>query len=143
MTKLEFIDLMNSDLRNEYKHMLFYLRSAVIVRGLHREPIKAFLDMEAKNEMTHVQAFSKRVVSLGGTPIAEANEFPVLYDPREILAYALEMEHEVVEIYAVRMKQADEMGGVDGVCTRLFYETQLEDSYDDMVEIKEMIAGMV
>ena len=51
---------------------------------------------------------------------------------------ALEMENEVVEIYAKRIQQADELGGVDGISVRLFYETQLEDSYNDKVEIKEM-----
>lgn len=142
MTRQEMIDLLNSDLKNEYKHMLFYLRSSVLVRGLHREPIKAFLEREAQAEFTHVQDFSKRVVSIGGTPLAAANDFPVLEDPREILTYALEMEHEVVENYARRMQQADELGGVDGITIRLFYEKQLEDSYNDMVEIKEMLGGL-
>jgi len=142
MTKEELVELVNSDLKNEYKHMLFYLRSSVIVRGLHREPIKAFLEKEAQGETLHVQEFTKRVVALGGRPVAESNPFPYLESPIEILSYALGMENEVIEIYAKRMDQADSLKSVDGISTRLFYENQLQDSYDDMIEIKEMIASL-
>ena len=52
------------------------------------------------------------------------------------------MENEVIEIYATRMEQADSLHNVDGISTRLFYENQLQDSYNDMIEIKEMMASL-
>lgn len=142
MTRIELAELMNSDLRNEYKHMLFYLHSSVMVRGLHRQPIQAFLMQEAQSEINHVVLFSKKVRSLGGIPVAEANEFPTLENPRDILEYALKMEEEVVANYAKRIDQADKLGGPDGINIRLFYEGQLEDSHTDMDEVREMIAGL-
>ncbi len=63
MTTDEMIELMNQDLKNEYKHMMFYLRSSVMVRGLHRQSIQGFLSGEATSEMGHVTQFSTKIRS--------------------------------------------------------------------------------
>jgi bacterioferritin (cytochrome b1) len=139
MTNEELIKLLNEDLKNEYKHLHFYLRSSVTIRGLHRNSIQAFLAGEAQTEMQHVLQFSKKVRSLGGIPVAEANPSPVLEDPREILEYAQQMEKEVVDIYARRIKQVEHLDSACGIDLRMFYETQLQESYGDSVEIKEML----
>ena len=33
----DLINVLNEDLKNEYKHMLFYLHAGVVIQGLHRE----------------------------------------------------------------------------------------------------------
>ncbi len=139
MTKSEMIALLNGDLRNEYKHMHFYLQSSVLVRGLHREEISEWLAKQAASEFQHVQEFAKVIVGLGGTPEVTANPFPNLTDPQAILEYALSMEDEVVNNYVKRLQDAEELGGADGTYVGLFLEDQILDSRGDADHIREMV----
>ena len=67
MIKEDIIALLNSDLRNEYAHMHFYLNSAIIIKGLHREELREFLLESAASEMVHVREFGDLILGLGGT----------------------------------------------------------------------------
>jgi bacterioferritin (cytochrome b1) len=139
MTKDEMIARLNGDLRNEYKHMHFYLQSSFLVRGLHREELSEYLADHAKSEFEHVQQFAKVIVGLGGVPDTNPNSFPNLTDPQEILEYALQMEDEVVSNYVQRMKDAQSLGGVDGAYVEIFLEDQILDSRGDADHLREMV----
>lgn len=140
MTKQQLIDLLNEDLKNEYKHMHFYLHSAFVVQGLHREEIREYLLTHAKGEMQHVQEFADVIIGLGGQPTTEVGNFPSIVCPQEILEYALAMEDEVVDNYVERRLQAAELGGADGTYVELFLEDQILDSRGDADHLRKLVA---
>ena len=143
MTKDQLIGLLQEDLKNERKHMLFYLHAGVMVEGLHREEIGEFLLKEALDEHKHVEEFSRLIVQLGGVPGQEVANFPThMTCPKEILKYAQYMEQEVSNIYAKRMQATSEPSSQDGgieTYVNLFYEDQLQDSQKTALEIGLLI----
>lgn len=142
MNKKEIVDLLNNDLKNEWKHHCFYLHNAGNIIGLHAKEYKEWLLNQATSEMSHVSQFADLIVGLGGEPGKEVNTFPSLKDPKEILTYAAEMEEEVVKNYVERIEQAESMGGVDGRWIVIFLESQIEDSRKDLDEIKQILRGV-
>lgn len=138
MNKQEMIDLINSDLANEYTHMLFYLQCASSVGGLHREEYREFFYKSAQSEMDHVRKFSDFIYGLGGIPNFNFHLALPHASPMEIIARAIGLEEEVLKNYDVRMKQADELNSVDGVAIRLFYEGQFEDSREDLDHLRRL-----
>ena len=148
MKKEEFIALLNEDLKNEYKHMLFYLHHAALVGSLHRFEIREFLLEEAASEMKHVDEFAHVIVGLGGIPTTEHNDFSKnMTDPIQILLYAMSMELEVAANYAQRLKLTDELVGSnawDGVDTdasyvHVFMEDNIRDSRKTGDELKKVL----
>jgi bacterioferritin (cytochrome b1) len=134
------IDNLNSDLMNEYKHMHFYLHSAIVITGLHREELKEFLTEEAQGEMEHVQQFGNLILGLGGVPTTDVAPFPTnLTLPVDILAYALQMEEEVAANYVKRMEAAAFLGGVDGKWIEIFLEDQLMKSRKDVDHLRQLL----
>lgn len=141
MTKTEMIDLLNNDLRNEWKHLRFYLYHASAVVGLHCEEYKELFLKEAAGEMAHVTAFSDVIVGLGGKATHEANEFDRFISPTQIIDYAVKMEEEVVANYVQRMQDALALGGVDGQWLEIFLEGQIQDSREDVDHFKQIMRG--
>lgn len=139
----DFLDLLNNDLANEYKHFHFYLHSAMMVQGLHRAQIRAFLLAEAQSEMLHVQQFGDLILGLGATPSTKVNGFRSdLSKPVDILTFALSMEEEVVANYVARKKQATDIGGVVGTRVEIFLDSQIEQSASDADDIRQMLRGL-
>ena len=141
MTKDELVERLNDDLCNEYKHFHFYLHSALMVQGLHREEIKEYCFTHAASEMKHVQEFGEKIVGMGGHPNSLPHEFPTdLTCPHAILQYALEMEDEVVANYVTRMDEAAACEShVDGRVVEIFLENQIDDSRADADHLREMV----
>lgn len=139
MKKEDIINLLNDDLKNEWKHHCFYLHNASTIIGLHSKEYKEFLVEQSKSELEHVLQFSDLIVGLGGVPNFEVNPFPTLSDVREILEYSLKMEEEVVENYTQRIEQAESLGGSDGRWIVIFLESQIEDSRKDLDELKQIL----
>lgn len=142
MNKQQMIDLLNDDLKNEWKHLRFYLYHASAVQGLHCEEYKELFLKEAAGEMLHVTAFSDVIVGLGGKATEESNSFPLMTDPKDILRYALTMEEEVVTNYVKRMRDSDELGGVDGQWLEIFLEGQIQDSREDVDHFRQIVRGL-
>jgi len=130
-SKDEMIGLMNADLEEEFHHMMFYLMASTQVRGLHRLELEEFLYDEAKDEMNHIREFSQRILGLGGTPVPLTNpqiSFSEWHDARKVLQRIVEMEKKVVDTFATRIKQTEELGGADGLSLHVFYEDMIGDS---------------
>lgn len=143
-----FADIMLSDLKNERKHMLFYLSAASTVSGIHREEYKELFQEEAKSEMAHVAEFQDALLGLGvdfkqTNKVLEHNDYIISYDPIELLKYALEMEETVVHNYALRI--ANDLSLLDEPEKRwmeIFYEDQLEKSRKDVDNLKMILRGL-
>lgn len=141
MTTEQLIEILQNDLKNERKHMLFYLQAGVMVQGLHREELSELLLKEAQDEHQHVVEFSKLIVQLGGVPGQEFNSFPNdLVCPFEILRYARDMEQQVSDIYAKRLVETNtESAWSYESYVHLFYEDQLQDSQKTALELGQYI----
>jgi bacterioferritin (cytochrome b1) len=130
---------LQKDLENEVTHMCFYTQSAATIQGLQRISIRDFLRKQAASEFNHVMEFSDLIIGLNGNPTVSPNPFPTLTNAVEILQYALKMEEDVVKNYMERIKEAESLGGEDGRWVVIFLEKQIEDSRNDLDNIKQMI----
>jgi bacterioferritin (cytochrome b1) len=140
MTIAEFVNLINDDLRNEWTHLNFYLYHASAVCGLHAHEYKEFLTDAAKGEMQHVQQFLDRLFGLDyAKPTLEGKTFPVFQKVDDALMYALAMERDVVKTYAERIAQAETLPDPVGKYLSVFYEDQMQDSYEDAEHIQRLL----
>jgi bacterioferritin len=140
MTNNELISLLQKDLENERKHLAFYLQASTMVCGLHREELREFLLEEAQSELKHVEEFSELIVHLGGVPGTGISDYPAgLSCPVSILKYVVEMEQEVADIYALRLRQTDNMDTTATAYAHVFYEDQIRDSQRTAWEVAKMI----
>ena len=139
MTNEQLIELVNADLKNELKHLQFYLHSGVMVAGLHRQELREYLLAEAASELKHCEQFAELVVHLGGVPTTETNEFVSSSCPVVILKAAVEMEQEVADNYAERLRQTEGLENSTTAYCHLFYEEQLIDSQKAAFEVAQMV----
>lgn len=143
MTEKEFISLVQSDLQNEWTHLQFYLYHASTVTSLHALELKEFLTSSATGEMQHVQAFLDRLVGVGQKPAyTSGRAFTCHTDPKKILQAAVELEEEVVQNYANRLSQLEMLPTTSAVFAAyftIFYEDQLQDSYEDCEKIRNLL----
>ena len=143
-----FVNLMLFDLRNEKKHMLFYLTAASTVSGLHREEYKELFENEAKSEMQHVLDFQNVILGLGADvtntiDIKEFNDYIISYDLVKLLKYSLSMEEEVVSNYAYRIaRDIDLLDEPEKRWMEIFYEEQIENSRKDVDNLKMILRGL-
>lgn len=143
MTTEQMIRVLNSDLKNEWKHLRFYLYHASAVTGLHCAEYKELFLKEAAGEMAHVTAFSDVIIGLGGVATHEANDFPLMTKPEEIMRYALQMEQEVVKNYVERMQQTALMlDVVHAQWLEIFLEGQIQDSREDVDHFQQIVRGL-
>jgi bacterioferritin (cytochrome b1) len=138
----EVLKLLNEDLKNEWTHLQFYLYSASAVTGLHAAEYREFLTDAAKGEMEHVQQFQDRIWGLGGIPVFGSHEFPQHLSAENILITAHALERQVVVNYAQRVKQMGELDGPEAQYLSVFYEDQLQDSYEDAEKIRRILADL-
>lgn len=140
----QFLELMNEDLMREWTHLQFYLYHSSAVTGLASLELREWLTDAAKGEMQHVQQFLDRLFGLGyAQPAQSSHTFPVLLLPADVLAYAAKLENEVVAKYTERLKQLEEHEFPAAAYLKVFYEDQLQDSYEDCERILRMISGEV
>ena len=143
MNLSNFLDLMNADLRNEWTHLQFYLYHASAITGFHALEFKEFFTDAAAGEMKHVQAFLDRLYGLNyPTPNQSGLQFPVFTTVEGALAHAIKIEEEVVTNYALRLKQLEDVAKVfqkEAAYLTVFYEDQLQDSYEDAERMKRIV----
>ena len=142
MAHHEILKLLNEDLKNERMHLQFYLYHASAVIGLHAAEYREFLTDAAKGEMEHVQQFQDRIWGLGGEPTLESNAFPTFTYAKHILAHAHKIEQLVVANYTDRMSQVQACGEPEANYLAIFYEDQLQDSYEDAERMRRILAGV-
>lgn len=141
MTLDEMLPLLVYDLKNEWKHLRFYLYHASAITGPHAEEYKEVFLKEAASEMEHVTEFSDLIWGLGGEPTPTSNDFPLFTEVRDAIAYALEMEQEVVKNYAERIRQAEALPDPVGRWLTIFLEDQINHSQRDVDRFKRLLAG--
>ncbi len=146
MTLPQFIHLMTNDLRNECTHMNFYLYHASAVTGLHALEFKEFLTDAAKSEMGHVQQFLDRLFGLNAPQFdMGTSNFVIATSVQTILEQACRLETEVINNYTLRLEQLEAMAAAhptEAAYLTIFYEDQIQDSYEDRERMRRMLAGL-
>jgi|688.fasta_scaffold261313_2 bacterioferritin (cytochrome b1) len=144
LTLPQFLQLMNEDLHNEWTHLQFYLYHASYITGLHAEEYKEFFTNAAKGELEHVQAFLDRLLGLHfALPNSSGKNFPSFTKVEDALGHSVQLEEEVVNNYAKRIAQLDALAGtwpVESAYLKIFYEDQLQDSYEDCEKLRRILA---
>lgn len=144
----DIVKLLNEDLKNEWKHLQFYLHHASAITGPHAHEYKEFLLEQAASEMKHVQQFSDLLFGLGETPTTEINEFSKLTSAALILGAAAAMEEEVVKNYVQRIVQLSTVvfqssaEAVDVKWIEIFLEEQIKDSREDLDHLMRILQGL-
>lgn len=145
MTLPEFLEKMNGDLQNEWTHLQFYLYHAGAVTGLHAEEYREFLHDAAKSELEHVLQFTHRLFGFNYLqPVSDGKTFPKYTKVEDILTHAIVLETEVADTYAKRLNELNELTGHPTAAAYLtiFYESQLEDSYEDCEKMRRIMADL-
>lgn len=143
-----FANKMLEDLKNEKKHMLFYLTAASTVSGINRQEFRELFLEEAQSEMKHVLEFQDALLGLGvelldTVHVKENNDYLVSYNPKVLLEFALEMEEEVVKNYAERIKNdVPVLDDSDRAWMEIFYEKQIEKSREDVDNYRMILKGL-
>lgn len=139
----EFLQLMNSDLQNEWTHLQFYLYHASSIVGIHSAEYREFFSEAAKGEMRHVQQFLDRLFGLHfNLPNYSGKQFPLCRNVESALVEAVKLEEEVVKNYTQRIAQLDGLAitnPVESAYLKIFYEDQLQDSYEDCERIRQIL----
>ncbi len=139
-----FLNWLYLDLRNERKHMLFYLTNASSIKGFDAIEYIEMFEKEAKEEMTHVTEFQNMIVGLGGDLNSLQSQgyekYEIFTNSQDALKYALSMEEEVVDNYVDRIRMAETL---ENVTTKkwleVFYEKQIEKSRADVDKYKRLL----
>ena len=142
--KLEtIIENLKEDLKNERKHMLFYLTNASTITGLNRIEIKEFLLEEAASEMKHVEQFQNLILGLGGRiDNSDYNYFDIFENPKDIIKYAYNMEMEVIHNYIKRIKESQELDDHNSLWIEIFLEDQISHSREDADSMKQILKNL-
>jgi len=146
MAKLsdDFMSDLYLDLRNERKHMMFYLTNSSSLKGMDSIEYVEIFEHEATEEMKHVKDFQNMIVGVGGNiSSAEAQgfeKFDIFVNSEDALKYALFMEEEVVDNYVNRIEALDQL--TDKTTKKwleVFYEKQIEKSRADVDKYKRLL----
>lgn len=138
------LDLIYFDLRNERKHMLFYLTNASSIKGMDAVEYIELFESEAKEEMSHVTNFQDMIVGLGGNLNCLQSQgyerYEIFTIARDALRYALEMEEEVVDNYVERIGMIQNLENkTTSKWLEVFYEKQIEKSRADVDKYKRLL----
>jgi len=145
MKLYDILPRLNEDLKNEWKHMQFYLHHASAITGLHAHEYKEFLLEQAASEMKHIQQFSDLLVGLGVVPTTEINDFRKFTTAQEILTYAAEMEEDVVKNYVMRITELANIEPehvndiINAKWIEIFLEEQIKDSREDLDHLNRIL----
>jgi len=108
----ELIDGLNQDLAAEYQAVIMYRTYASLVTGPWRQELRGFFESEIPDELGHAAFLADKIVSLGGTPVTQAQPVPIPRTSREMLENALQAEVETIERYTTRIRQAESLGDI-------------------------------
>jgi bacterioferritin (cytochrome b1) len=135
-------------LRNQKEQVRRVMARSKRIRGevyKHKEenPCTEFLTSAAAGEMQHVQAFLDRLIGVDAKPAHISGKlFAQHTDPKKILSAAVDLEEEVVKNYADRLEQLESLPSTSKIFASyftIFYEDQLQDSYEDCEKIRNLL----
>lgn len=109
-TREEMIDLLNDDLAREYQSIIAYTIYSQVIKGAEYFDIAAELEKHAKEELSHAIKIARQIDYLGGMPTTAPKAVKTSSNSKEMLQFDLGNEHETIEQYTQRIRQAEAMG---------------------------------
>lgn len=110
MDKDGFVELLNEDLRLEYRSLVQYVRHIATVSGPEFQNIGDELKVHVTQELAHAQTLAEQVAFLGAVPAVDVPAVPDAVDTRDALEQDLALETAQLERYRERTEQAHEIG---------------------------------
>lgn len=110
VTREKMIELLNEDLAREFQAIIAYTVYSQIMKGAAYTDIASELEKHAGEELQHAIKITKQIDYLGGTPVVVPKPVKMSDDPKELLKFDLDNEHETVTQYQQRIRQAEALG---------------------------------
>ena len=112
MSTANLVDRLNEALGWELRAMTMYAHYAANVQGIHRLQLDPMFNEEATESLAHADVVRRAVVKLGGVPVTERNEHPIVHttDYKSMLERSLETETKAAEVYAGIIDLLEEVG---------------------------------
>jgi len=101
MTNSNIIEKMNLALGWELRAINLYAHYSANVKGIHRLQLSPMFNTEMTESIEHADVVRKGIVQLGGVPVTERNDHPIIHttDFKDMLNYSLETEAKAAEVY--------------------------------------------
>ncbi|MEZ5356901.1 MAG: ferritin-like domain-containing protein [Bryobacteraceae bacterium] len=104
------IDLLNTDIEDEFASAIQYINHASLITGARFGSIQKELLVHATEEMQHATTLADQVAFLGGKPATGTAKVETSDDPEEMLRQDLAGERGAVTRYKARIRAAMDMG---------------------------------
>ena len=136
ITKQKLIEHLDQDLGRELQAIHLYLWIRTMAFGMRGHELREILEPEIHAEIKHVEFLADKIVSYGGTPSFEVPPWKRPTSLRDMLQYALELEHQAVVAYTERVDEASELG-------ETALQVKLEELITDETEHLELLQRLV
>ena len=110
MNREKIIDHLKQDLAAEFAAIMQYTTYAAMATGPYRPQLAQFFQQEIADEQIHAQYLANKIVALGGEPLVEADDVPLVNTNQEMLQAVLKAEQEAISNYGQRIEQAEAFG---------------------------------
>ena len=112
MSAADLVDRLNEALGWELRAMTMYAHYAANVQGIHRLQLDPMFNEEATESLAHADVVRRAIVKLGGVPVTERNDHPIVHttDYKAMLERSLETETKAAEVYAGIIDLLEEVG---------------------------------
>ena len=137
-TKTELIKGLNSDLAGEWGTIMRYSYQSGKAFGLRGAEFREILEEEIQDEMGHAAYLTDVIVDLGGEPTTTPQTFDKPDDLKSMLELDLEMELQDVNNYAIRAKQAENLGEIE---LKVKLEEMAADEAGHARELRRLLRG--
>lgn len=104
------IELLNEDLAREFQAIIAYVVYSQVIKGAAYTDIARELEKHAGEELQHAIKIAKQIDYLGGTPTVVPKAVKMSDKAAELLRFDLDNEHDTVNQYQTRIRQAEALG---------------------------------
>lgn len=130
---------LNRDLSAEWGTVIRYTYQAGLSFGLVGAELRKILQAETLDEIEHARYLTDVIVDLGEEPTTTPEEFDKPSGVREMLELDLKLEHEAVENYTQRAREAEE-AGLPGLRVKL--EDMAADESEHVRQLRRILKGL-
>jgi len=137
-TKTELIKGLNDDLAGEWGTIMRYTYQSGKAFGLRGAELREIFEGEIQDEMGHAAYLTDVIVDLGGEPTTTPQTFDKPDNLKSMLELDLEMELQDVNNYAIRAKQAENLGEIE---LKVKLEEMAADEAGHARELRRLLRG--
>lgn len=110
VSREKMVELLNEDLAREFQAIIAYTVYSQVIKGAAYTDIATELEKHAGEELQHAIKIAQQIDYLGGTPTVTPKPVKLSDKAEDLLRFDLDNEHETIDQYRTRIRQADAMG---------------------------------